>query len=318
MGETKNQRQKLTLTLEKKSPPSVVRRLPSVVRRFTGKDRVGAAGLVLFVGIAILPIGFSLCYAAAYSVGAVGLLSDGLTAVHWAVLLEETEIWAAFGWSLYVAALTVTITVGAALVLALYLRQPLTHGPLSYIIYFPLALPGTVAAFLIFQVFSGAGYASRVALKLGLVETASAFPGFVNDAWGIGIVAAHVSIAAPFFMLLFVQVYDGERVGELTRLAGTLGAGRGQQLFRVAVPILLKKSLTNIVLLFIAVLGSYEIPLLLGRQSPQMVSVLTMRKYQLFDLADKPEAFIVALLYTALVLALITAVFRKGGQTYDL
>ena len=111
-------------------------------------------------------------------------------------------------------------------------------------------------------------------------------------------------------MLLFVQIYQTERVGDLVRLASTLGAGKGAGLYRVAVPILLSRSATNIILLFIAVMGSYEIPLLLGRQSPEMLSVLTMRKYSMFDLAQKPEAFIVALLYTAFVLVLITAAFR--------
>lgn len=280
-------------------------------------NSLGALGLALFVLIAILPIAFSLGYAVAYSIGAVGLLSDGLTVAHWATLFERAEVWASFGLSLYVAGTTVVLTVSLALVLALYLRRPLQQGPLSYIIYFPLALPATVAAFLVFQLFSGAGYAARILLRLGVLQEASQFPGLIHDAFGIGIILAHVGLAVPFFTLLFVQVYTSEHVGELTRLAQTLGAGRWQALTRVSVPILLRKATTNVILLFIVVLGSYEIPLLLGRQAPQMLSVLTMRKYAMFDITQKPEAFIVALLYTALVLGLIVVAFRTGKLAGD-
>ena len=58
-------------------------------------------------------------------------------------------------------------------------------------------------------------------------------------------------------------------------------------------------------------LGSFEIPLLLGPQSPQMISVLARRKFGLFDLEQKPQAFIIALLYTGLVVALLLVFLRR-------
>ncbi len=41
-----------------------------------------------------------------------------------------------------------------------------------------------------------------------------------------------------------------------------------------------------------------------------MLSVLTYRKYSLFDIAQKPEAYILALAYAAVVLGLVAFVFR--------
>jgi len=280
-----------------------------------GQDGIGAVGLVLFVMIAVLPIAASIAYAALYSVGGVGLLSEGWTLRHWMRLASDTEIWASFGWSLYVAGTTVVLGVGLALVLALSLHESLAEGPLSYVIYAPLAIPATVAAFLVFQLFSGGGLTARVAYHLGLIATPGQFPGLVQDAWGLGIIVAHVALAVPFFTLLFVQIYRGEQVRALLQVASTLGADGWEQLYRVAMPVLLRQAFANVVLLFIAVLGSFEIPLLLGRQAPQMVSVLTYRKYGLYDLAEKPEAFMIALLYTVLVAGLLTVAFGRHRLT---
>ena len=101
-----------------------------------------------------------------------------------------------------------------------------------------------------------------------------------------------------------------QKLTELCTLANTLGASRIATLRRVAVPLLLRKAAANVALFFIVVAGSFEIPLLLGPQNPQMISVLAWRRFSRFDLTQKPQAFIVSLLYTAGVLVLLGAWFR--------
>jgi putative spermidine/putrescine transport system permease protein len=121
-----------------------------------------------------------------------------------------------------------------------------------------------------------------------------------------------VGLALPYFTLLFAELYRSANVAALAGVARSLGASPRAARWRVAVPVLLKASLTNALLYFVAVVGSYEIPLLLGQQSPQMISVLTLRKFERFDLADKPEAFALALLYTLAMLLVIGLLFRRG------
>ncbi len=271
----------------------------------------GQWGLLLFVAMAILPIVFSLGYATAYSVGLAGLLSTGFTGSYWHDVLFSRDIWRSFGLSLYIAGTTVLITLMLALTITLKCRKALSTGPLSYAIYLPLAIPATVAAFLVFQLLSGAGFLSRILLNAGVISKISEFPDLVNDAASLGIIAAHVGLAVPFFVILFHEIYSSERIDRLSDLARTLGASSRRITTRITVPILLRRGFANIALLFIVVLGSYEIPLLLGLQSPQMISVLTMRKYEMFDIRQKPEAFIAAILYTALVLAILYVLFRR-------
>ena len=45
-----------------------------------------------------------------------------------------------------------------------------------------------------------------------------------------------------------------------------------------------------------------------------MISVLTVRKYQRFDLLQKPEAFVIAVVYTLTVLLLLLTVFRPRSS----
>ena len=166
---------------------------------------------------------------------------------------------------------------------------------MATLIYFPLALPGTVAALCAFQWLSGAGLLARVAFRLGWIDSPTRFPGLVFDPWSVGIITTHVGLATLFFTLLFVRLAEREKLPDLLALASTLGAGRSARLWRVAVA------------------GSFEILLLLGPQHPQMISVLAWRRFGRFDLTEKPAAFIVSLLYTAGVLVFLAGWFRRRG-----
>lgn len=52
---------------------------------------------------------------------------------------------------------------------------------------------------------------------------------------------------------------------------------------------------------FLWMLGSYEIPLLLGVQYPMMSSVLIQKRSGQFNLLQRPEAFVLATVYFAVV-----------------
>jgi putative spermidine/putrescine transport system permease protein len=276
------------------------------------RSNLDRAGFLLFLILAILPMAASLAYAAGYSVGLVGLLSEGFTWQYWARPFQEgNQIFASFVFSLLVAGAATAITLAIALLLVLAARRSLDNGLLAHLSTIPLALPGTVLAFLVLQWFSGSGIAARIAYALGLLQTPAQFPGIVQDQYGVGIIIAQVIVGVPFFALLFAQLWHNQRIRQLMELAQTIGAGRRQRVAWVAIPLLLHGAFPTVILHLVAVIGVYEVPLLLGAQSPQMISVLTMQKYGMFDLQQKPEAFICAILYTLLSLSLIAVAWRR-------
>jgi len=276
-------------------------------------NAVERAGLLLFGVLAVLPVVLSLAYAALYGIGLAGLLSQGFTLEPWRRVVTSTEVWASVGLSVYVALAVVLLTTALALPVALGLRERLEKGWLAPVLSFPLAIPGTVGAVLALQLLAGAGLLSRLALRLGLSGGIAEFPSLVQDRWLVGVIVTHVALATPFFAFLFADSFRSERAADFLELAATLGATRSQGLLRVTVPILLHAAAPSLVLLFVLVLGSFEIPVLLGRQSPQMLSVLTYRKYGLFDLSQKPEAYVLALAFTLLALGLVGLAFRLRG-----
>ncbi len=267
--------------------------------------------LVLF---AVLPLVAGLGFAVLYSVGLVGVLNNGFTGEHWMRIFSEGNILQSFLYSAAIAIVSLLISVSLALPVSLKHHQSFRKGLLSYLIYMPLAFPGIVAAFFFFQFLTKSGVVSRLLYQLRLISSIDQFPDLINDTFGIGMIATHVFLSFPFFVLLFVNIIKTERIVEYQQLASTFAATKWQSLFRVSIPMLLQKALPNIILYFIFIFGAFEVPLLLGRSNPEMVSVLAVRKLQRFNLLDIPQGYAIAVLYTIFVFILLVFLFKVKSR----
>lgn len=280
-----------------------------------GKYKNKYASLGLFLALTALPITLGIGYSLLRSTGLAGFGAEGFTLRHWEAVLSGGEFWRSLGISFWVAACSIGLSLILALAAVLKEPERWQRGSLSWLMYLPLTLPAMVVAFVVFQTLSGAGLVSRLAYSIGLTSGIEDFPNWINDSWGTGIIAAHVFMATPFFIIFFAELYQSERLGEYAQLAATLGATARQSARRVVMPVLLRQSLPTLALYFIFVMGSYEIPLLLGSQSPQMLSVLTIRKLQRFDLSDIPQAYVIGVLYMAFVASAAIFLLRsKAGK----
>ncbi len=264
-------------------------------------SRLSNIGLVFFVLIGVVPFAAALCYALGYSLGLVGVINEGFTTRFWQEVLVSGAFFKSFFYSAAIAAISVFISVSLALWFALQFREELSRKTLSFLIYLPLAIPGVVAGFFTFQLFAKAGFFSRVAYHLGWISRLQEFPDLVNDQYAIGIILTFITIVTPFFLLLFLNVYKNERVQDLSELATSLGATPWQVAWKVSIPVILHKTWTLIGLYFIFLLGAYEVPLILGQESPQMLSVLIIREIKQYDLTKISEGYVVAVIYTVLV-----------------
>ncbi|HET8735996.1 MAG TPA: ABC transporter permease subunit [Pricia sp.] len=279
------------------------------------KDSRPNLGIVLFIAIGVVPFAAAFLYALLYSFGIIGVANTGFTTEFWTSIWASGTFFSSFLYSAAIALVAVIISVGGALWATLKFQKRLQQKFLSFIIYLPLAVPGVVTGFFTFQLFSKGGFFARLSYQMGWITEASQFPDLVNDALAFGIVLSFIAMVMPFFLLLFLNVHKNERIEELSVLARSLGASAKQVTRLIFLPILIKKTWVLIVLYFIFLLGAYEVPLILGQESPQMLSVLIIREIKQYDLSKISEGYVVAVMYTLIVsLAAVLLFLPKKGR----
>ncbi|MFK7972422.1 MAG: ABC transporter permease [Bacteroidia bacterium] len=266
--------------------------------------------LGVFIILAVVPLLAGLIYALLYSLGLVGVLGKGFTLQHWTAILGKGEVWVSIGYSLGIG--IVSIGLAGLLALALVLRYPTALGKgfpgLSR--YLPLCIPPIAAGFFSFQFLGRSGWLSRLCYQLGFIENQQAFPEFIQDKFAIGVILTHVMLALPFFLLLLGSLYSRLGIPAFLEQGKSLGASAKALRRKIAAPLLLRAAFPTFVLYTLFVTGAYEIPLLLGRQSPQMISVLTVRYLRHYDLQLIPQAYIVAIIYAVLMLLTLVLTYR--------
>lgn len=264
-----------------------------------------AGGIAAFLLLTAVPLLLGFLYALLYSLGLVGALAPGFTLRFWAEGFQSWALWHSLGYSLYITLASLLPAFVGGLVLATTLRAYLQKGPGAYLMYLPLVMPALVVALWSMQVLGQTGLVARLGFQWGWFSDMRHFPGYINDDWGLGILFAHWTMALPFFTLLFLGMQDNERLDDLTQVARSLGASPAQAYYRVVLPVLLQKGRPSMLMYGIFLWGAYEIPLLLGQQSPQMISVLITRKVGRYDLAEIPEGYFIAVLYSLLLLGVL-------------
>lgn len=263
----------------------------------------GRPWLVLYALLCGGSVALAMVMALAHSVGALSwpprARFDGSG---WRALFTDGSFWLSCGYSIALTIVTLTLALACALLLLAALGARVRHGWLARALFLPLAVPPVVAALIGFTLLSDSGLLSRLSHALGWTATPAAFPALIFDAAGRGIVVMHVALVTPLFLLLFDRLQEQLRVPLLMQQAQALGASRYQAWRRVALPLLLGHARPVIAVYGIALLGAYELPLLLGAAHPSMVSVTIQRALAGYDLALRPYGYAMASVYLALLI----------------
>lgn len=258
-------------------------------------------GLLLLVIAIVFPMSWVIGYSLLYSLGRIGSLSQGWTFKHWQAAFLVGGLKESLIFSPLIAGVVTLIAVVTSLSVVLISPQLRHRSIVLATLGVPLATPAAVVAVMSYQILNPGGFLSRLCFHAGWITTPSEFPALVNDPWAIGIVIAQSCTAIPLLTLFFLKTWTTARIDRYCQLAQALGACQTRARWRIGLPMLLTRGRQMIILTFLLNLGSYEIPLLLGRQSPQMFSVLTQRRFGQFNLLERPQAFVLATTYVLLV-----------------
>lgn len=277
----------------------------------TGRFWPRIAGRLLLLGMVGVPMAWSVGYSLLYSVGALGLLrSEAADGAAWRAAFSEPGLRRTVVYSIVISASATTLAVVGSLGITLAWPGLAASRLMQAALGTVLATPPMVAGFLVLQWVSPGGFTSRLAYHAGLAETPRDFPVFVQDELSVGLVFSLTAISAPVMILFLLKTWIAARIDRHCALAEALGATRLQARYRVALPMLWRRVRPLAALAFLGNLGAFELPLMLGRQSPEMFSVLIHRRFTHFDPTQRPRAFALAVVYWLLVASVLAVWLR--------
>lgn len=273
------------------------------------------AALAFFILFGVLPLGAGLVYAFLYATGIIGLLNTGFTLQNWYNAVISRSLWQSISLSLGISLLVSALAFFAAVYSWYYSRLLLEKRIPQALLRAPLAVPPIVASFVSYQWWSNSGVFARIFQQLGWIQRNADFPELVNDAAYFGVVVTLFYLSFPFVLLYLIDQARRMQLGAYLELAATLGASEGQIRRKLLFPMLFYRMLPTLVLYAVFLFGAYEAPLVLGRQSPAMISVLIHEKLSRYNLSDIPLAYAYALVYAGILMLLLGVFWRWNEKT---
>ena len=244
-------------------------------------------------------------------------VSDGLTLAHFRDLAKDSEFRLSLVFTTLVACIATLLSSAGGLAVALAVRPLVKSNATLYtLLQTPLAIPHLAMAFFLIHMISPSGLLARIAHASGLIAKPADFGELVNDKHGLGILITYLAKEIPFIavMVLALLLRIGDEHDEVAR---TLGATRWQRLRHVTLPMVWPALVAASIFVFAYVFSAFEIPFLLGRPYPAMLSVVTQRRYMAIDLAERPGAVAIAVVMSVLTSVIVWAYLnltrRVGG-----
>lgn len=241
----------------------------------------------LFIGGLLLALVQSLGY-----FPAIG--ENAFTLKHYTALIFDKEFHRSLFLTFTLSSIATLISAVLGLVCAVSLREVARRSRIANVLLqIPLAMPHLVIGVVLINLIASSGLIARLAFAINIINTPADFPALTADAYGFGIIAAYVIKETPFILLMTLAVLVRTQ-DEYEHVARTLGANRWQRLRYVTLPLAAPAVVSSALLVFAFIFGAFEIPFLLGRTYPAMLSVVAQRRFLSTDLSERPDAIAVA------------------------
>ena len=221
---------------------------------------------------------------------------------------ELIEIGTAVRLTLFLAGISTVILLAVGTPIAWWLARTSSslRDPVAAVVALPLVLPPTVLGFYLLIALGPDGPGGAVAGIFGGRGLAFSFEGLV-----IGAVIYSLPFVVQPIRNAFAAI--GDRPLEV---AATLGAGRWDVFWSVAVPMARRGFLTAAVLAFANTMGEFGVVLMIGGNIPGETRVLSVAIYEYVEMMEWDKAHILSAGMVVFAFAVIWAIFRleKPGQ----
>ena len=217
----------------------------------------------------------------------------------------------------FVSSVTTAVTLVLGVATALTLRRRFFgKRTVTFVYQLPLTMPYLVVAVGVMMLVDQSGLFARLFYQLGLIDAPAQFPVLVHDDRGVAIMLVYVWKQGPFIGLIALAVLQS--IGaDYEQLARSLGATRFQTLRHVLIPLVAPALVPASIIIFAFTFGSFEVPLLLGKSYPSMLSVFAYRLYTDVDLAIRPQAMAAGMFIALCVLTLVYLYRRAAHYVFS-
>jgi putative spermidine/putrescine transport system permease protein len=230
---------------------------------------------------------------------------QAMTFKHFVNVLGDPDFLQSLALTLYISVTSTVIAATFSIGMAFFLISLTEKSRIVHFIFqIPLTVPHLVIAVAMVFMLTPTGLLSRLVIKLGLIESSTAFPLLVNDRWGIGIILTYVWKEIPFITLMILAVLRRTGV-ELLEVGRTLKAGRWQRFRYITLPTIYPSLGAACLIVFAYTFGAFEVPFLLGQTFPMMLPVWAYKNYSDVDLLARPEGIATGLIIAAVIIVAI-------------
>ncbi|MDG1858805.1 MAG: ABC transporter permease subunit [Emcibacteraceae bacterium] len=150
-----------------------------------------------------------------------------------------------------------------------------------------LVLPHLAFAYIVYLFFSDQGFLYRL---FELVNFPIDFS-IINDRYGIGIILNYTLKETPFVLLYLLATQKKEMQNHILT-AKDLGASFSEIYLKVFLPLNIVQITTIAIVVFAFALGNYEVPFVLGANSPHFLSVSALENFQSIDMEQNAASYI--------------------------
>ncbi len=293
----------LTTTRAEVTPAPAGRR-PATGRRATAATGRRAAWLVVpalapTVVVVVLGVGSAL----AQSLGLFPVIGAGeVTLQAYREVASTGAILDGLVVTLLVTAVSTTLALVVGFATAMVVQRSRAGGRfLGSLAAATVPIPHLVGAAAVGLLLADSGLVARI-----LGSPAGTFPPLVAGPWWIAVIAEYAWKESAFVAVVVLGSL-ARRERDLDEAAAVLGAGPGQRLRRVSLPLAAPALVVAGSISAAYVIGSYEVAWLLGRTYPEPLPVLAFRLFADSDLTVRPQGLAVASLTVAIAAAVLVA-----------
>lgn len=208
-------------------------------------------------------------------------------------------------------ALTATfLSMVFAIITALMLRKTFIGKKLVAFTYqIPIPMPHIVVAVGMIMLISQSGLVSRIFHQLGITAGPADFPILVKDNLGVGIILVYLWKQIPYIGVIVLAILQSIAT-DYEEVAHSLGASKWQSFRHVLLPLIIPGITPASIVCFSFAFGAYEVPFLMGKTRPTMLSVYSFQLYESLDLTGRPQAMAVSV-FVALFVMVLVIIYQK-------